>query len=210
MRLFTALFAITLFGLTGCATTMSEDECLTSDWRTVGYEDGVQGRSGAAIGTYRKACAKAGVTPDLAEYQAGRQEGLQEYCRPQNGYNAGERGASYQGVCPAELENAFLAAYEEGRTLYELRADVRRLESDIVRAENEIADIDATIESETLRMVSDGLLPEERLEILAETKRLSERKGQLRDRLVYLAEELGASRERLDEYRALQTAATTY
>ena len=200
-----AVFAMAL--LSGCSTTMTAEECVASDWRTVGYEDGVLGRSGAQIGTYRKACAEAGVTPDLNEYQAGRQQGLQEYCRPQNGYRVGERGATYQGVCPAELEGQFLAAYDEGRTLHTLRTDVRRLESAIVRAENEIEDIDATIETETVRMISDGLTPEDRLEILAEMKRLSARKESLENDLVYLAEELGASRERLDDYQAMQAAA---
>ncbi|MFK8052482.1 MAG: DUF2799 domain-containing protein [Woeseiaceae bacterium] len=201
-----AVVAVMIMG-SGCAGTMSEDECLTSDWRTVGYEDGVLGRSGAAIGNYRKACAKAGVAPDLQEYQAGREEGLEEYCRAQNGYRVGERGGSYQGVCPAHSEPDFMAAYEEGRMLYTLRADVRSLESQIVRTENELDNIDAAIETETLRMVADGLLPEERLQILAETKRLAERKGELRDELELLAQELGASRQRLDEYREMQTAA---
>ena len=84
---------------------------------------------------------------------------------------------------------------------------MRRLESAIVRAENEIEDIDATIETETVRMISDGLTPEDRLEILAEMKRLSARKESLENDLVYLAEGLGASRERLDDYQAMQAAA---
>lgn len=201
------VLAVLLSVTAGCASTMSEDECIASDWRTVGYEDGVLGRSGAAVGTYRKACAKAGVTPDLQDYQAGRQQGLEEYCRPQNGYRVGERGGQYQGVCPDHSEPGFMSAYEEGRTLYTLRADVRSLESDIVRTENELDSIDAAIESETLRMIGDGLLPEERLQILAETRRLAERKGELRDELGYLAAELGASRERLAEYQDMQAAA---
>ena len=70
--------------LAGCSSTMSKDECRTVDWRTVGYEDGVAGRSGERIGEHRKACAEHGVTPDLNAYRAGRAEGLREYCQPHN------------------------------------------------------------------------------------------------------------------------------
>ena len=43
-----------MLALAGCAG-MSEQACLTSDWRTVGFEDGSLGRSEATIGNYRKA-----------------------------------------------------------------------------------------------------------------------------------------------------------
>ena len=38
--------------LGGCAT-MSESECLTVDWQTIGFEDGVAGYSGDRIGQHR-------------------------------------------------------------------------------------------------------------------------------------------------------------
>ena len=55
----TALLAL---ALPGCAT-MDKSECLTVDWRTIGYEDGVAGHSGDCIAQHRKACAKYGVAP---------------------------------------------------------------------------------------------------------------------------------------------------
>lgn len=198
-----ALLLLPMLGVLGGCAAMSEEECQMSDWRTVGYEDGLMGRSGAAIGTYRKACAKAGVTPDLDAYQAGRAEGLRQFCRPQNGYSLGERGGSYAGVCPANAEPAFLAAYEDGRTLYTLRRDVDKLAGQLSDTEDEIDDIEHAIEHETLRMIGDGLTPEERLHILAETRRLAERKGELEDHADYLAQELGASRERLNDYEQM-------
>ena len=209
MKLKTLLLAMlivpALAVLGGCAA-MSEEECQMSDWRTVGYEDGLLGRSGAAIGTYRKACAKAGVTPDLDAYQAGRDDGLQTFCRPQNGYTLGERGGSYAGVCPSMVEPAFLAAYEDGRTLYTLRRDVNQIASELAQTERESDDLEEAMEHETLRMIGDGLTPEERLHILAETRRLAERKGELEDHADYLAEELGASRERLNDYEQMQAS----
>ena len=67
-----------LLVLAGCSS-MSKNECLTVDWRTVGYEDGVAGYSGDRIGQHRKACAKYGVTTDLELYQQGRERGLREF-----------------------------------------------------------------------------------------------------------------------------------
>src|SRR5215475_10016900 len=100
--------AVLLLVLGGCAS-MSKDECLTVDWRTVGYEDGVAGFPGDRIAEHRKDCAKYGGSTSLELYQQGRAQGLQEYCQPANGYNIGVRGGGYAGVCPANLEPAFLA-----------------------------------------------------------------------------------------------------
>ncbi len=70
-----------ILSIVGCAT-MDKDECLVADWRLVGFQDGAQGKSAAAIGTYREDCASYRVVPDLDAYQAGRREGLLQYCVP--------------------------------------------------------------------------------------------------------------------------------
>ncbi len=89
--------------IAGCSG-MSEQACVTADWRTVGFEDGTGGRSVGNIGSYRNACAEHGVAPDLEAYRAGHAEGVQVYCRESNGFAVGHSGATYQGVCPADLE----------------------------------------------------------------------------------------------------------
>src|ERR1044072_7453943 len=95
--------------LTGC-NSMSAQECLATDWRTVGYEDGVNGFAGDRIGRYRNACSEDGGTPDLAQYQTGREQGLQEFCKPANGFRVGAHGGNYSGVCPADLDESFVDA----------------------------------------------------------------------------------------------------
>ncbi|MEM8549076.1 MAG: DUF2799 domain-containing protein [Pseudomonadota bacterium] len=185
--------------VSGCAS-MSAEECMVSDWQTVGFEDGTQGVAESRIGTYRKACATAGVVPDLAAYRAGHAEGLRVYCRPQNGYAIGERGGHYGGVCPTALEGPFLSAYDDGRTLFTLRQDVTRLEERLADARDELVAVEARIERETLRMIGAGLSPEERLQILGGTKSLAERKEALEDEIALLADELVTSRERLENY----------
>jgi hypothetical protein len=84
--------ASVLLALAGCAG-MSEQACLTSDWRTVGFEDGSLGRSEATIGSYRKQCAEHGVSPDLDAYRTGHADGVRVYCKPGNGFEVGHSGA---------------------------------------------------------------------------------------------------------------------
>src|SRR5687768_11835056 len=98
-RLICTSLALIVVMMTGCSS-MSRNECLAVDWRTIGYEDGVAGHPGNHIAQHRKACAKHGVRADLSLYQTGREQGLQEYCQPANGYRLGIRGGSYGGVCP--------------------------------------------------------------------------------------------------------------
>ena len=116
--------------LAGCAG-MSEQACLTSDWRTVGFEDGTAGRSAGNIGRYRQQCAEHGVAPDLVAYRDGHSEGVQVYCRAANGFPVGHSGAVYQGVCPAELEAEFVAGYNSGRRLFDLESTVARVDARI-------------------------------------------------------------------------------
>jgi hypothetical protein len=91
MRTFHAVMLIGAIAVLGGCSSMSEKECLATDWRTVGYEDGVAGRSGDRIGRYREQCSEHGVAPSLSEYQAGREQGLREFCKPANGFRVGAR-----------------------------------------------------------------------------------------------------------------------
>src|SRR5262245_4989219 len=118
-----AVLALRALALSGCAG-MSKEECLAMDWRTIGYEDGVAGYPGDHIAQHRKACAKYGVRSDLDLYQAGRAQGLREYCQPANGYRLGSGGAVYRGVCPADLEGRFIRAFEAGQQRYTLEVRV--------------------------------------------------------------------------------------
>jgi Protein of unknown function (DUF2799) len=195
--------------LTGCAG-MSEQACLSSDWRGIGFEDGVYGRAVGQIGNYRQACSKYGIAPDLDAYRAGHAEGVEVYCRPANGFDAGRRGASYQGVCPSGLEADFLTAYNTGRRLYELESAVRSIDNRIannVRAQEgikkQLTEIAATIAlSETA--------PDERVRLVAEAADLGSHYAELeaetktlRDDRVVAALELEQYQESLNgEYQA--------
>lgn len=123
--------------LSGCAA-MSEAECRTGDWYSVGERDGRDGQK-SQLGDYAKACEKANVLPDPVEYAKGRDAGLRTYCTPQNGYRVGRDGQSYRNVCSTEQQADFLREYERGRVRYELKRDIDNLERDLRRYS---ADID--------------------------------------------------------------------
>jgi hypothetical protein len=160
-------------------TGMSEQACLATDWRTVGFEDGTAGRPVGTISNHRQACARHGIAPDLATYRAGHAEGVDVYCRPTRGFDVGRRGQRYQGVCPVDLEIDFLTAYNAGRHLYELESAVRRIDNQIAanqRAQtgirNEMTDIAATI-------ASSESTAEERVRLVARAAELGQRYAEI-------------------------------
>jgi hypothetical protein len=187
--------------LAGC-NSMSAQECQSTDWQTVGYEDGVNGYSGDRIGRYRNACSEHGVTPDLAQYQAGRDQGLHEFCKPANGFRVGARGAGYSGVCPADLDESFVDAYQSGRQLYVLRSRVGSTQDQIYSMRAELDQIDKDLVSVAARIVDPSLTAEQRAQLVVDTKHLAERKGEIKAHIPQLEGELVGYQRELDDYRA--------
>lgn len=194
------LASVTLL-MQGCAT-MSGQECMVSDWRAVGYEDGVRGQTADRVGQHRKACAKHGITPDLDAYQAGREAGLREFCNPDNGFDLGSRGGSYRGVCPPDLADDFLAAYRSGKQLHDLETTVRSLTSQINAKRRRMDKIDNELAKAEAALVAEGTTPEERVRWLSETKSLAEERGQLETEILNLVVEKARREDELREYRA--------
>ena len=185
-----------LAGLGGCAT-LSPDECLYADWRTIGYEDGLQGRGLSVLSQHRQACAKVGVAPDLDAYQAGRSEGVRVFCRPANAYQQGRLGHPYNGVCPADMEREFLAAHGEGMVIFNLEADVNVVAGRIASIDYDIGDAERRIEQAQNTLEDEDLSRERRRLIRDDIKVLSRDIGRMeaeRDRLMV---ELGVREERL-------------
>lgn len=200
-RLLVACLVVAALSVSGCAT-LDRNECLTVDWRTIGYEDGVAGRTADRIAQHRKACAKHGVTPDLSLYQAGRDEGLREYCQPANGYQLGTRGGSYAGVCPADLDSDFLRAYESGRQLYTLQTRVSTAVSQLEARRRELNRVEDEIVKKSAAIVSNESRSEERAQALVDTKQLAERAGQLKAEIRQLEKDQLRYQRELDDYRS--------
>jgi hypothetical protein len=189
-----------LIVLSGCGG-MSANECELADWRAVGYEDGVRGRTTDQFGTYRKNCAKHEVAPDFQAYQAGRDAGLQEYCQPEKGFREGARGAVYQGVCPADLENAFVAEYYDGRTLYELERAVNSTSRQIESRKARMDEIEKQLTGVMAGALSGDTTTEDRAQLLVETKQLAEERIELENEVEELEVQLRVRKEELAEHR---------
>ncbi len=196
------ILAITGFlGLSGCAS-MSGDECLTSDWQMIGFEDGSRGYGSERLGDHRKACAKHGVTPDLQAYRAGREEGLRDYCQPARGFSLGTRGGHYNGVCSAELEGNFVDAYRTGYRLYELHAAVNSANYQITAKQKELDRIEDLIREKEVLLIASATSMQDRILLLADLKDLSERTGQLETEIVVLIEDRAHHEHQLANYEA--------
>jgi Protein of unknown function (DUF2799) len=192
--------------ISGCAS-MSASECRTVDWQTIGYEDGVAGRSGDYIGDHRKACAKYGVRPDLASYQMGREQGLHEYCQPENGFRVGAHGNDYRGVCPAAMEDAFVSAYTSGHHLYTLERRVSNATAQLDSARRELDHVEKAMAEKSVAIISGDSSADDRAQALVDTKHLAEQAGRLESDIRQLERDRARYESDLDNYRSTLSAA---
>ena len=167
--LFCSLIALALFLMQGCAT-LSKEECQVADWHMIGYEDGFRGFATQRISKHREACAKHGIAPDFEGYMAGHREGVRQYCVPARGFSLGRNGKRYNGVCPADLENAFLVAFDDGRTVYHLQKEINQLQQDVRQARHEQETLIQDIEANEALIISDETSPNLRRELIVRNK----------------------------------------
>lgn len=184
--------------LQGCAT-LNKDECMLADWRLIGYQDGVAGKSAAVVGEYREDCAKHAVVPDLDAYRAGREEGLQQYCKVDNGYRLGNNGRGFAAVCPAALAQGFRNAYDAGRELYLARSAVNNTYSNINSRKQTLSDLEKNRAEKLAALISDGLKADQRVMILYEVNELQQEMNSVEDEIVDLEFDLEDQEARLDQ-----------
>lgn len=207
MKIRIASILVVLLALQGCAT-MNEQECVTGDWYAIGYEDGVQGRTGDRIAKYRKACADHNVTPDFRAYQDGREEGLREFCQPQIGFRVGQRGGSYSGICPTDLEPGFVSAFQEGKHLYGLRAQVNTTTNQIAYKKNELHELEEELVHVGAALLDGDATFEEKAILLVNAKDMARRQGELKHEILDLERDKAIYQDRLASY--LHTIAYNY
>jgi hypothetical protein len=179
---------------------MSAEECLVSDWSAIGYEDGARGYTTDRFSQHRKACAKHGIAADFEAYKRGREEGLLEFCQPARGYTLGVNGGRYNGVCSADVEAEFVQAYNAGHRLYSLRAAVGSAESAIRAKQGELEYAEKRIVAIGVDLISTKTTTEQRVELLAEMKELSERTGQLESEIEFLIADKARAEQELQNY----------
>ena len=192
--------ALLLLALAGCSG-MSQQACQSSDWRTVGFEDGSVGRSEATIANYQRQCAEHGVQPNLDAYREGHAQGVEVYCHAGNGFEVGHSGAVYQGVCPKNLEPEFLANYNSGHRLYELEAAVRNIDAQIASNNYEQERIRGELTSIAAAMISSDTKPEDRVVMVSRSAELGRRYGELTQATQSLTAERAVKDRELRDYQ---------
>ena len=125
----TAILSLAVIGFAGCAS-ISEGECVSGNWSDIGYQDGVKGKARGKLADYTKTCAKYGAEPNRDAYLMAYESGLVKYCTYQRGYDLGESGSSYNQVCSGNLADGFSQGYDEGRVVYEIYREHKRLISE--------------------------------------------------------------------------------
>ncbi len=191
------LFAF-LLGLQGCAT-MDGEQCQLADWRLVGYQDGVLGKTAATIGEYSRDCAGHAVVPDLDAWRAGREEGLLEYCTKDNGFRLGQAGRGYNSVCPASSEAAFRSAYEDGRAIYLARLQVSSTHSKLYKRRYEVDALEEDKHDKLSSLVQSGLRSEQRVMLLYEIHEIETEIDMVEREIGDLERDLALQQARLDQ-----------
>jgi hypothetical protein len=201
MRSFFIIPIAISFILGGCASGMDSAECVTADWRAIGFEDGSQGRGGSSIASRRKACAEHGVTPDFEAYMAGRDTGLAQYCRPRNGYRLGARGVRYSGVCSPEQEPAFQEAHTEGYGLYQRRVTVSKVAKRLRDRKRRADKIEYELVETTAQLVNAGVAISKRAAMGVKIKQLADEKSDVELTINDLEQEYATAKQEYKEYR---------
>jgi len=151
-----------LFLLSAC-TSMSAEECAVADWEQVGYSDAAAGRDSTRLENHRRACADAGVTPDMQRYLDGYDQGLSTYCSAQTGFSHGSSGLAKPSQCDDEYRfDSFRDGYEKGQLRYTLSRRANAVAEDLAQADQIISDLTDHITSLTDEINNAPLSDDER------------------------------------------------
>jgi hypothetical protein len=194
---FTATMLAIVLLLQGCAT-LDKDECRLADWHLLGYQDGVAGKSATQLGVYREDCAKHAVVPDLDAYRAGRQEGLQQFCKASNGFRLGNAGHGFAAVCPVALEGEFRAGYNAGRERYLARTAVNKTHASIRNRKQTLSSLEDDRAQKLAALIADGLKADQRVMIIYELNEVQQEMDIIEDEIDELEYDLANQQARLE------------
>lgn len=109
--------------LAGCATHLSQQACMETNWHQEGFNDAVNGRFPRNLASAEEDCAKFGIPVSERDYRGGWQVGAKAYCSPPYnlGYQDGQAGKSREEIlnrlplCQQAGVLLSLVSYEKGR-----------------------------------------------------------------------------------------------
>ncbi len=113
------LLVTPLFLMLGNCATISKKSCINDSWYDVAFKGAIDNHDRADhIKDVTNTCGKLGIGVDLDVYERGFQDGTRLFCEPDNGYQWGLKGRSYNGIC---ANPAFSAAYRDGQEDYNIK-----------------------------------------------------------------------------------------
>lgn len=129
----------------GCAV-ISEEECRAGLWYERGLQDGARGRSQALVYDIAQTCQREyGVRVDSDAWLRGHEEGVEQFCTPENGYRYGRQGRSYSGVCTGPTADLFVDYYQRGLADYRVEREYRRLAARQDHVERQLFAVNAAL-----------------------------------------------------------------
>ena len=145
-----ALLAAVAALLAGCET-MTESQCRTADWLERGRSDGSRGEPESQLDAHRRACAKAGITPDERRWRQGWVDGARSFCVPAAAWRHGLDNRSYHGSCRDFDEAIWLRWYRAGKDAYATRSERDAKRREIDKAEEQLKKAEKEEERKALR-----------------------------------------------------------
>lgn len=79
IKLFSLSFCLIL---TACASHLSQQQCMTTNWNTEGFQDGHTGKMPRDLRSAIEDCSEFKINVDTNQYIQGWRRGAQEYCAP--------------------------------------------------------------------------------------------------------------------------------
>jgi hypothetical protein len=135
------------FALASCAT-ISKESCLQDSWYDIGFNGAADNKDRADhISDVTKICGKLGVSADMPLYSKGFEDGTRQFCDPDNGYQWGLKGRSYNGIC---ANPRFSAAYDDGYRIYTIEQRRNAITSRLSSIRDRLAAIDKALDEKTL------------------------------------------------------------
>ncbi len=138
----------------GCSG-VSKNQCMESNWKNKGIEDGKKGLAAEQILETQKVCSKKGMDFPITEYKEGWEQGIADYCAPQNGFNMASKGKDMKVEnCPIQFRPALAKNIDLGKKFADAESKIEKLQNESKSLKGDKKDIKQKI-SDVERELSD-------------------------------------------------------
>lgn len=204
-KLLTTVAGMALITLTGCAR-MTAEQCVAADWRTIGYQDAMEGRAASHLEHHITACSDHGIAANETAYTTGHADGARAFCTPANGFKLGRAGGTNNNICPADLANAFSATYEAGRGLHTRRQEVQSAQGNLDSLERQMRQLEQTIAHNENVIATLNLSPADRAQLQTRVsadrekhRRLSKQRKRAQEKVDSAERDYNTYRDRIED-----------